>query len=277
MSASADAPDDGVRNEFFERNSPRGDFAAESILGWLLLPAVLCAALAGLFWFLMPGCVYPKSVAWQNQSRQNLKIIGLAFHNHHDAHGSFPEGPANEPEAVTHSWQTRLLSYLDHTPLHARVNREKPWSDAVNQSAFETVVPDYLHPHDAEQFRTVRGYALSSYAANSRIVRLNEGMTIQDVTDGLSNTILAGEVAAGFKPWGDPGNVRDPSAGVSGAVDGFGGRNERGPQVLLADGSVKLISPKIAPEVLKSLATPDGGERVDWNDVDHPDGSTERR
>ncbi|MCC7418992.1 MAG: DUF1559 domain-containing protein [Planctomycetaceae bacterium] len=279
MSASTQAPNDDRRNEVVERNSSRGDFAAGSARDSCLFRAVLYASVVGfLCWFLMPhGCVYPKSVAWRTQSRQNLRQIGLAFHNYHDAYSSFPEGPSSEPDAGTHSWQTKLLPHLDYSPLYSSVNLEKSRSDEANRPTFEAVVPEYRHPHDTEQFRPLRGYALSSYAASSRVVRPDAGMTYRKFIDGTSNTILAGEVAAGFKPWGDPGNVRDPAAGVSGSVDGFGGRNQRGPQMLFVDGSVKTIHPKVAPKVLRSLATPDGGEKVDWDDVDRPEGSTERR
>ena len=49
------------------------------------------------------------------------------------------------------------------------------------------------------------------------ITRLITGRTqvggLRDITDGTSNTMMAGEVAVGFKPWGDPSNVRDPAAG----------------------------------------------------------------
>lgn len=78
-----------------------------------------------------------------------------------------------------------------------------------------------------------------------------------------------GEVNANFKPWGDPYNWRDPAKGVNRSPHGFGGAwSERGATFLMADGSVRFISERVNPEVMKALATPQGGETVDWDDVD---------
>ena len=83
------------------------------------------------------------------------------------------------------------------------------------------------------------------------------------MTDGTSNTILAGEVSGGFMAWGDPENRRDPGNGFGTAPNQFGGPEaQRGVQMLLADGSVRFISENINPQTLKALASPDGKEQV---------------
>ena len=92
-------------------------------------------------------------------------------------------------------------------------------------------------------------------------------MRPKDVTDGLSNTIFAGEVADHFQPWGHPVNWRDPALGIN----KFAGRlrravAERG-QLPFMDGSVRFLSNTIDPAVLQALSTPNGGEKIpegDW-------------
>jgi prepilin-type processing-associated H-X9-DG protein len=84
----------------------------------------------------------------------------------------------------------------------------------------------------------------------------------KEVTDGESNTLMAGEVKSRFKPWGDPTNWRDPSLGINRSPDGFGGPFEGGASFLFVDGSVRFIKNTIDPSVLKALSTPQGGERV---------------
>jgi hypothetical protein len=80
------------------------------------------------------------------------------------------------------------------------------------------------------------------------------------LTDGLANTLLAGEASSTLRPWGDPDNLRDPALGVNQAADGFGGPDGRGGLMLLADGSVRFLSRDTDPEVLRALATYAGGD-----------------
>ena len=110
------------------------------------------------------------------------------------------------------------------------------------------------------------GYGLSHYAANGWVLGANLSLGISDLTDGASETIVAGEVRTNFKPWGDPANWRDPMLGINQSPEGFGGPYEQsyGALFLFGDGSVRFISQHINnnPTLLKAMSTPSGGERV---------------
>ncbi len=41
------------------------------------------------------------------------------------------------------------------------------------------------------------------------------GLSLDQITDGTSSTILVGSVAERFRPWGHPANVRDPALGIN--------------------------------------------------------------
>ena len=85
----------------------------------------------------------------------------------------------------------------------------------------------------------------------------DKGMHHGAIKDGASNTILLGEVNADFSPWGRPGNIRDPAAGINRGPGTFGGPpNRRGAYFSMADGSARLIAEDVDPEVLKALSTP---------------------
>ena len=71
-----------------------------------------------------------------------------------------------------------------------------------------------------------------------------------------SNTILAGEVAEGFKPWGDPTNLRDPGLGVNRVAGGFGGPSGSGANFLFVDGSVRFFQDTTSRDVLRRLSGP---------------------
>lgn len=198
------------------------------------------------------------------QSTNNLKQIGLGFHNYHDRYSSLPAGGTGDAKGrMLHGWQTALLPFIEQEPLFDQVVQDKPWDDAANAKVFQTILKMYLYPVRRTPIKNESGYALSHYSANIFALGGTRGRTLDEFTDGTSNTLLAGEVAANFKPWGHPANWRDPTLGINRSPDGFGSPWPGGATFLRADGSVKFYSNNIDPQVLKALSTPAGGERAD--------------
>jgi hypothetical protein len=211
---------------------------------------------------LLPAVQQAREAARRTQSKNNLHQMGLAMHNFHDVEQHWVSGGTlAEDGTPLHSWQTHLLPYMDQAYLHQSINMEVPWNDPANASIFYTRIPAYQHPSQAE-LTTTEGYGATHYAGNQLVLLPNSQLTIRDVTDGTSNTIVAGEVAGGFRAWGDPANVRDPGLGINSAPNGFGSSSPGGCHFLLMDGSVRFVSEEIDPGVLKGLSTYNGGETI---------------
>lgn len=197
----------------------------------------------------------------RDQSRNNLKQIGIALHNYHDTHSTFPPGGIySVNKTPQHSWQSMLLPFIEQQQLHSALDFTRPWTDPKNAPVFTNQVPVYQIL--AHQFETTdgQGRALSHYAGNSHVFKKNRGLKFRDFTDGTSNTTLAGEVSTGFKPWGDPGNVRDPGRGIGKSADQFLGPHGDQTFFLRADGSVKTVNNNVDPQILREFATPAGNE-----------------
>jgi len=201
-------------------------------------------------------------------SRQNLQAMGKAFHEITEDDGRLPPGALfDEKGRALHSWETLLLPHLVRDPwrrqsrIHIDVDLTKPWTDPANAAAFRTKLPVFLNPPLGPD--EVDGLAASHYSWNSHLLGIPTPLKTSDITDGLSNTLLIGEVNTGHQAWGDPINWRDPALGLHSRPDTFGGISGQ-PYVsfLFLDGSSRPLNTNIDPEVLKALATPASGEIV---------------
>jgi hypothetical protein len=201
-------------------------------------------------------------------SSNNLKILAIGAHNHHDDRKTFPPGGTFDARGnALHGWQTLLLPYIEENNLFKQIDLSVPWHHPRNATPLRTTVKAYRHPL-VEQETDEASYALSHYAANARILNGGKPRTRDSITDGTAYTILAGEVWTHYHPWGHPTNWRDPSRGIHTTPDSFGSphRSEGTTLFVMADGSVRTIRNTVSPAVLKALSTPDGGERVEPGD-----------
>jgi prepilin-type processing-associated H-X9-DG protein len=217
-----------------------------------------------------------RSAARRSQSTNNLKQIGLGLYNYESASGFFP--PGGTFDAIgrgRHGWQSSLLPYIEQQRLYQSINFAQPWNHASNSTAIRTTVNAYLNPsfthyrgpRQIDGATDAEGRALTHYSGNALFLGGDHPRTRDEIPDGASTTILAGEVAAQFVPWGTPTNWRDPALGINRSPAGFGSafglRSEYGgATVLFADGSVRWLRNSIDPRVLKALSTPAGGETV---------------
>ena len=95
--------------------------AVVCVVGVLMCGGILVA-------LLLPAVQASREAARRAQCANNLKQIGLAFHNYHDAHKTFP--PAYIPDKdgkPMHSWRVLILPYLEQQALYKRYNFDEPW------------------------------------------------------------------------------------------------------------------------------------------------------
>lgn len=191
-------------------------------------------------------------------SENNLRQIALALHNYHDVFRTFPAGAVvrEGDSAATNSWAISALPFLDQQTLYQRYDSNKVWNGPENQPVTNTPLAIFQIPG-----RDSSG-AVSHYAGNSHLFVANQTFSLNQISDGATNTLLLGEVSAGLKSWADPTNVRDLARGLGATPDQFGGTFSGGSQILMADGQIKFLSEKTDPAVLKAIATPTGGEVV---------------
>jgi prepilin-type processing-associated H-X9-DG protein len=184
-------------------------------------------------------------------SPHNLLMIGMATLGVLE---TLPEVKLDSRGRMLHSWQTAILHYLGKS-FYGSFDPDKPWDDPVNSAYFRGIVPEYLNPA-IETVRSPQGYALSHYAGNVNLFATAKPLALKEVEGGLAGTILAGEVSAEFKPWGDPTNLRDPILGINSVPGGFGSPSQMGANFVFLDGSVRSVRSTTDPNVLRKMSTP---------------------
>jgi hypothetical protein len=245
--------------------------------------AALCGVwIGGLGMFLAPT-VFAR---WGEHDRENfgreeiegrLTRIGKGLNLFHDQEGHFPEAAIRGRDihgnlVPMHGWMTSLLPALGHDAIYRKIDLKQPFDAAVNVGAMQQPIPEFTLPK-RKPSRSPRGFGLTHFAGvggqdvrePTGLVHLgmfSDGGPVRqaDFTDGLSQTIIVGEIRDAPPAWGEPGNVRSIGTGLNRQFRGFGNENGSGATFLHADGSVKFYSTKTDLRVLQRLETRDGAE-----------------
>jgi len=208
-----------------------------------LIELLVVIAIVGILTsLLLPAVQQARETARRMSCRNNLKQIGLAMHNYHDAHKAFPPGyVACEPyiDGATDTtpgwgWAAFITPFMEQSTLYYAINFNLPLQDPQNAPVTQAVIPEYLCPSDIVESgpfavpdafgNTVAMAAPSSYAAcvgsddssttdptANGIFYRNSPTSMADVRDGLSSTIMVGE-----KAWSNANGIW--AGAMSGAV-----------------------------------------------------------
>ncbi|MEP3479130.1 MAG: DUF1559 domain-containing protein [Fuerstiella sp.] len=117
---------------------------------------VVIAIIAILVSLLLPAVQQAREAARRTQCKNNLKQLGLALHNYHDVHRTFPSGwiavdgnqqSAHEGQSGA-GWGTMILPQMEQGNLYSQFDSNLSITDPVNIVFVTTVIPAFQCPSD---------------------------------------------------------------------------------------------------------------------------------
>lgn len=216
---------------------------------------VVIAIVLILIAVLLPTVQNARNAARLAHSRNNLRQLGLAFHNYHDVYSQFPIGGDIDPNGVAkHGWVTRIMPYMEASPYNSWIYQDFAWNHPINRWVFQYQRWGATIPGVAEQY-TSDGLGLLHYMGNPNLLHRNSHVSVDNITNGTSRTWLLGEVSGHYQPWGYPFNWRPLALPFNDGPDSFGRPTGEGALLCLADGSVDMFANDVDPAIIEALAS----------------------
>jgi prepilin-type N-terminal cleavage/methylation domain-containing protein/prepilin-type processing-associated H-X9-DG protein len=182
---------------------------------------VVIAIIAILIGLLLPAIQKVRGAAARTQCSNNLKQLGLALHNFHDANGHLPGNlRPTTPGSIRMRWATYLLPYYEGDNLLRNYDQTSNWTtpqnvavvsqrlkvlecpatpdnnrrDGAPETNWATIVAtgDYAGIYGVDQQLVTAG--LAAVAGEGAVSRTRK-LRFHDFSDGLSNTLHLTESA----------------------------------------------------------------------------------
>jgi prepilin-type N-terminal cleavage/methylation domain-containing protein/prepilin-type processing-associated H-X9-DG protein len=274
---------------------------------------VVIAIIAILIGLLLPAVQKVREAAARMKCQNNLKQMGIALHAHHDALNRLPAG--GQSSGAYTSWLVYILPYIEQDNLYKRYNLTLAYNNAANLPIGNMLIPIYQCPsgtpsksgNGSEASGGVTNYSTHYYgnmgptgsgvttyaetgSANARastdgVLGMNTSFRLTDITDGTSNTLMAGERSQNekgvnsYRSWirgcnggcGAAKNVTNPINATNYTGANFNdisfGSNHSGGMAnfVMADGSVRSVFQSIDMNAYKAAASRSSGEVLGLN------------
>jgi hypothetical protein len=241
-----------VQNKFPPQSSTASGFGIAALIVGFLVAAVMCGGV--LLALLLPAVQAAREAARRQQGMNHLKQIGLALHNYHDQHGSFPPAVVTDANGKPlYSGRVLLLPYLEQKDLYDQFDLDQAWDSDQNRAISETPVNVFMDPSSADQTPGKTDYFFVT--GTGTVFEGDKAFGMAAITDGTSNTVVVVEAKSNGTHWAEPRDIdfSQPMALPPGS-------HPSGNLVLMGDGSVRTLSKTINPAVIRQLSTKGGGE-----------------
>jgi prepilin-type processing-associated H-X9-DG protein len=205
---------------------------------------------------LLPAVQAAREAARRAQCVNNMKQIGIAFLNFESATGRFPAAAVTDAKGTPLlSWRVAILPYLGEDALYKQFKLDEPWDSPNNQALIAQMPKVFEDPSEVPGGVGMTHY--ESIVGPGTMFEGVDGVKIQDITDGTSNTLLVVEARTPV-PWTKPDDVD-----IANVATSLGSKHPGGANALFVDGSVRFLrNNATSPQFLRQLSTRNGSETV---------------
>ncbi len=220
--------------------------------------SLIALALAALV--AVPAAANDEPPSWKAvvTGQNNVKQIGLAFHNFESANGFLPQDVKDKDGKPLLSWRVQLLPYIEEETLYRSFKLDEPWDSADNKKLIEKMPKMFAPVHT----KAKAGHTFyQGFTGGGALFGGKGKLSIVGITDGTSNTALvveAGEAVIWTKPADLVYDPKKPLPKLGGDLDGNFNLG-------FADGSVRWVKKGFDEKTMRLVITANDGEVVDVN------------
>jgi len=202
-----------------------------------------------------------RDLARRSASMNNMRQIALALHNDLDTRKKFPAAASYDAEGkALLSWRVHILPHLEEQALYEQFHLDEPWDSPHNRELIGKMPRVYRSPVSQRKEPGRTNYVAP--VAEGTVLGDRQGVSLEQITDGTSNTILL--VEADDKRaviWTRPADL---PVDLAAPAEGLGGFYEGRFLATFCDGSVRSLSSKLDAETLRRLFQRADGKPVDY-------------
>lgn len=206
-----------------------------------------------------------REAARQASCNCHLKQLGLALHNYRETHGCFPPAyTVDEQGRKMHSWRALLLPYFEGGVSVASYDLNEPWDGPNNRKLWDQMPEVYRCPSDTSSPPNITSYV--TIVGPTTMWTGAKGVTADQITDGLSNTLAIVEAKNLAVNWLEPRDLDEATLSMiindKSSKNALSSDHPTGVSVVMADGSAKFLKRGLDTQLFQGLLTIAGGEPV---------------
>jgi prepilin-type N-terminal cleavage/methylation domain-containing protein len=266
------------------RRVSRAPASSYRLHGFTLVELLVVIAIIGvLVSLLLPAVQASREAARKTTCASHLRQIGISLNTYHVAHEAFPPGctdwrPLGNTTNRQLAWSAFILPFLEAQSVYDLLDLSKAFDSVENSRGAATPVPIFRCPSSSHSGPTVENRGRTDYGGifgeriNSPnnppkgIMLLNRAVSLKQITDGVSHTVIVAEDTFWSDgQWINGRNIFDQSRRIN-AVAGFendiASDHPGGAQALFAGGGVQFLSEDLELYVLGAICTRDRGEVI---------------
>jgi hypothetical protein len=183
------------------------------------------------------------------ESSNNLKVLGLAMHIHHDFYGHFPPACSMSKDGKPLlSWRVHILPFIGQDNLYRQFHLDEPWDSPANKPLLAYMPRVFEVPGSARAAEGFTHYQVL-VGPGTAFERPDLRSRLGSLPRGADQTILVVE-AADPVPWTKP---EDLAYAPDGPLPKLGGVVGNGFHAMFADASVRWIEADEQDNALRTL------------------------